>query len=150
MSFHPPAIDTTSAMYQPRKRAKREHAPLTIAPANAARNGSHEEKQAWMRARNNKSYHALQVHEANDTLGAHQRRVAAENQRMAELEGRRETELLAEAQSEVQRRRIARCEVEIALARLLPESETQKAYLPAMGEADWHAERRLIEKGTTK
>jgi len=44
-------------------------------------------------------------------------------------------------------RRIARCETEIALVRMAPESEAQKAYLPAMGEADWHAERRLIEKG---
>jgi hypothetical protein len=144
MSFHPPSIDTAAAMYQPRKRAKREHAPLTIAPANAARNRNHEENEAWMRGRQS-GRHALQLREANDTPGPREKRITAENQRMAELEGRRETELLAEAQSDVQRRRIARCEKEIALARLLPESETQKAYLPAMGEADWHAERRLLE-----
>jgi hypothetical protein len=148
LSFRPPSVDTTHAMYQPDKRAKPKPTPLACAPRKGNRNGTHEEKQAWMRARNNKSYHALQVREANDTQGAREKRLAAENQRMAELEGRRETELLAAAQSEVQKRRIARCEVEIALIRLLPESETQRAYLPAMGEADWHAERRLIEKGT--
>src|ERR1035437_8242855 len=102
-SCRPPAIDTAAAMYQPRKRAKREHAPLTIAPAKAARNGSHEEKQAWMRGRQS-SYPALQLREANDTQGTREKRITAENQRMAELEGRRETELLAEAQSDVQRR----------------------------------------------
>lgn len=152
MSFHPPSIDTTHAMYQPDKRATRKPTPLACAPRKGNRNGTHEEKQAWMRARNmrarnNKYYHALQVRGANDTQGTREKRITAENLRMAKLEGRRETEFIAAAASEVQKRRIARCETEIALVRMLPESDTQKAYLPAMGEADWHAERRLIEKG---
>jgi hypothetical protein len=147
MSFHPPAVDTTSAMYQARKRAKREHAPLAIAPAKAAPNGSHEEKQAWMRQRQYR--HADQLREANATPTRREWRLADENQRLAAVEGRREAQLLAEAESEVQKRHIARCEAEIALYRMLPESETEKAYRPAMGEADWHAERRLIEKSAS-
>ena len=89
-------------------------------------------------------------------------RIADEKLRTAIAE-QREAELIAgvdgEALESQARRRmqieylqakeghITRCETEIALARQ-PQGETQKAYLPAMGEADWHAERRLIEKAT--
>jgi hypothetical protein len=146
LSFHAPAIDVTSPMYLPDKRAKREYAPLALPAVKSKRNGSHEEKQAWMRRR--QAYRDLLLREANDTPTRREKRIAAENERMAAVEGQRETELLAGAQSEIQRRRIARCETEIALMRMLPESAAQKAYLPAMGEADWHAEKRLLEKAT--
>lgn len=41
---------------------------------------------------------------------------------------------------------LARCEEEIRLYRSAPGIPGEKAFLAAMGEADWHAEKRLLER----
>jgi hypothetical protein len=50
MSFHPPSIDTTHGMYQPGRGAKTENCGLYRTSAVIPDpNGSHEQRQAWMR-----------------------------------------------------------------------------------------------------
>lgn len=69
----------------------------------------------------------------------------SEDRRMAEVERHREAQLIAEAESAAQRRRIARCEQEIRMIENRPANVDEKAYLVAMGIEDWKAEKRLLE-----
>jgi hypothetical protein len=70
---------------------------------------------------------------------------ADENQRMAMIEGQRETQLILEAESEARRRRIAQCEEEIRRIEARPDDVQERAYLVTMGVEDWRAEKRLLE-----
>ena len=50
MSWHPPSIDTTHGMYQPSRKAPAETRSVYRPPAVIPNpNGSHEQRQAWMR-----------------------------------------------------------------------------------------------------
>jgi hypothetical protein len=94
-------LDTSHAMYQPDKRVKR-HCRLPIARAISDliqqgaiipdRNGSQAEREAWVRAR-----------------------------QAVKSEASRESRLIAEAESVVQRRRIRQMEKELRLRRELQE-----------------------------
>lgn len=74
-------------------------------------------------------------------------RIQAENIRCAEIEGRREEELLREAESAARRARIARCDAELARIKAQPIDIPDKAYLVAMGTNDWELEKRILEAG---
>jgi hypothetical protein len=100
-------LDTTHAMYQPAKRAKRKCAPLFASvPANTdpRANGTQAEREAWMRARQQAKYERKQVKRAlmMEETGPD---IAIENERVSEIERQRETQLIGEAESEVRRRR---------------------------------------------
>ena len=99
---------------------------------------------------------------------AEEMRVSAENHQMAEVEARREGDLLRAAVNQrnpqgpmqwssavwnegaraaERRRKIARCEAEIRALDAQPHDIPDKAWLVALGRRDWEAEKALLEQG---
>jgi hypothetical protein len=103
MSFHPPSIDTTHAMYQPDKRIRLavKRIPSEVDPRAQ---GTIAEREQWMRDRQQGKRELQHVRRALQVEPT-QAKIRDENMRMAEMEGQRETELLAEAASEIRHRR---------------------------------------------
>lgn len=74
-------------------------------------------------------------------------RLRQEDLRCAAIEGRREKELLWEAENEARHRRIERLRADIAAIRLDPANETEHAYRVHLGITDAEAEIRMEEQG---
>lgn len=96
MGWIPPQIDATHAMCQPDKRARAKRIPTASDPRSR---GSHEQREQWMRERQ-QTKRALLFEETRPDI-------QDETLRMASIEGQREAQLLAEAESEIRRRRHA-------------------------------------------
>ena len=100
-------LDTTHAMFQPAKRAKRSCAPLyaRVPPQTDPRaSGTQAEREAWMRERQQAKYEQKQVKRAlmMEETGPD---IISENLRVSKIERQREAQLIGEAESEVRRRR---------------------------------------------
>jgi hypothetical protein len=74
--------------------------------------------------------------------------IREEDLRCAAIEGRREEELLREAENEARRRRIARCRADIEAIRADPRNNREHAYRVHLGITDLEAEIRMEEQGS--
>jgi hypothetical protein len=104
--WHLPSIDTTHALYQPDKRAKATAACHRAVPSEVdpRAQGTIAEREQWMRDRQQGKRELQHMRRALQVEPT-EAKIRDENMRMAELEGQREAELLAEAASEIRHRR---------------------------------------------